>query len=268
MGLLSAEAQAELVQQLGGETVEAPEVEEQLEAEESEASAEIEEPEGEDYEEEEVLEADSAEESVEEEEYDPEAGHRVPYNRFKQINDRRKQLEDEMATRDRMIEEMKAKLNTRHAPKAEPEPSGDWDYDPEHEEVADPDGWAAQMKQVKDSNERLQIKFARMELDREIAEARESFPSVPEGYLWDSVAKDGSVSVLEAAQRYSTFVAEIEEAAIARHLGEMGDMEKAGKASAPPRPKSRGVAASSTRDAPPPENMDAARDAMLQYLRS
>ena len=273
MSLLSAEVQAQLVQQLSSgeeiEALESEETEEQLEMEESEASAEIEEPEeAEDEEEAEASSGDDEALEATEEEYDPEEGHRVPYGRFKQINDRRKDLEDQMTSRDRMIEEMKERLNARHAKKEAPPVDNDWDYEAEEDEVADPEGWAAKFGAVEESNRQMQVKFARMELDREIASARAEYPAVPENYLWDSVAKDGSVSVIDAAQRYSAFVAEIEEAAIARHLDEMGATEESGKAAAPPRPKSRGASASSTSEPPSPENMDAAREAMLQYLRT
>ena len=258
MSLLSAEAQEAMIQQLSGEEeVEAPEEEEQLEMDESEASAEIEEP---DDEEEDQLEASEAEE-----EYDPEEGHRIPYGRFKQINDRRKDLEDQMTSRDRMIEEMKAKLNNKFGESSNREAEESYEDEASDE---DPDSWESRMASLQDSNSRLEMKFARMELDEEIQGARKEFPDVPEDFLWDTIAKDGRVSALVAARQYSAFVAEIEEAAIARHLGERGEMEKKGKATAPPRPRSRGAASSSTRDAPQPENLDAAREAMLQYLRS
>ena len=272
---------ATIVAALEGKEIELPEEEESVE---SESDAEIyehdeeesHEEEGyeEEYEEEyeEAEEASEYDEEEEEEEHlyeDPQSGHRVPYDRFKQINDRRRQLEDEMAARDRELERMREELNTRHK---SPEPRRQQE---ESEEVFDysdddPDRYSSRLNEIHAANQRLEIKMARMELETEINEALEEYPNVPKEFLWDSIAKNGNVQAKEAAARYTEFVATIEEDAIARYLEENGGYEEEeAYESAPPRPSSR----SAGRSSPPSddfqlENLDQARLAMVEYLRS
>ena len=270
--LFDEDQHATIVAALEGKEVELPEEEESVEAESDPEVYEHEEEEL--HEEEEEYEggeesAEYDEEYEEEEEYEePESGHRVPYDRFKQINDRRRELEEEMAARNQEIERMREELNARHKapePRREREETEEiYDYSDE-----DSDRYSSRINEVHAANQRLEMKMARMELEGEIGEALEQYPHVPKEFLWDSIARDGNTKAVDAAARYTEFVATIEEDAIARYLHENGEEEEEVYESAPPRPSSR----SAGRSSPPSddlqlENLDQARLAMVEYLRS
>ena len=112
----------------------------------------------------------------------------------------------------------------------------------------------------------MQVKFATMELEREVSQALSEHPNVPEEYIWDSLAENGNQNAGDVAARYSAWVAEVEEAAIARYLSEN---QAAGEtASAPPRPSRKRSTSNSSEEEWKPRNTDDAREAMIEYLRS
>jgi len=238
--------------------------------EESESVNEVSEPENESEEEiatEEHEEEEGEAEFAGEEEYEAEEGHRVPYERFKQINDRRRELQEELQARETALEELQSQLNAKHSQQKQPEVPDDSyyfnDFEGEGEE-ADPDGWSQKFKLLENQNREIQVKFASMELEREITSAQSEYPDVPEEYLWETIAQNGNISARDAAAHYTEFVAGIEEAAIAKYLQESG-----GKADAPPRPQRKQTAASnSSNEEWQPKNTDEAREAMLAYLKS
>ena len=251
--MLSPEEQERMVARLqGGE----PEQEIQ------EAAPEVEEePIHEEEAEEEVTSVEAAE--AEDEYEEEEGGHAVPYDRFRQVNERRKTLQSEIADRDRRLEELQAKLNQQYQQAEQPTQS--YEYEPEYEE-ADPDSWAARFKQMESMNQEMQVKLAHMDLQKEIAEATAHFPNVPESYLWESIAQNGHVSAHAAAEQYNAFVAEVEEGAIARYLKEQ---EASAQHNAPPRPSSHQTVGTEHLAEPEgPRTLDEARQAMVMYLNS
>ncbi len=252
--MLSPEEQERMVARLQGNEPEqevqevAPEVEE--------------EPIHEEEAEEEVTSVEAAE--AEDENEEEEGGHAVPYDRFRQVNERRKTLQSEIESRDRRLEELQAKLNQQFQQAEQPRESND--YDLEDFEEADPDSWAARFKQVESANQEMQVKMAHMDLQREIAQAVTQFPNVPESYLWESIAQNGHVSAQAAAEQYSAFVAEVEEGAIARYLKEQ---EASVQHNAPPRPSSQQTVGTEHLAEPEgPRTLDEARQAMVMYLNS
>lgn len=226
-----------------------PEAEEEFVQEEEEEVTHVEATEAEDYEEEEE-----------------ESGHAVPYSRFRQVNERRKNLQEQIAARDRQLEELQAQLNQRAQQAATPEQPS-YEYEPDEYEEADPDSWAAKFKQLEESNQDLQVKMAHMDLQTEIAIATTEYPNVPENYIWEAIAQNGHLSALEVAEQYNHFVSEVEEAAIARYL-ESQKAEAAPK-NVPPRPSSQQTAGMEhLAEVAAPKTMDEARQAMLMYLNS
>lgn len=251
--MLTPEEQERMVSRLQGEEPEqevqeaAPEVEEEFSEEE--------------HTEEEDTSVEAAEAEDEYEEDD--GGHAVPYDRFRQVNERRKTLQSEIERRDRQLEELQAQLNQKYQQAEQHTPS--YEYEAEYEE-ADPDSWAARFKQMETVNQDMQVKLAHMDLQNEIAEATAQFPNVPESYLWESIAQNGHMSAQVAAEQYSNFVAEVEEAAIARYLHEQG---AAVEHQAPPRPSShQTVGTEHLAEPESPRTLDEARQAMVMYLNS
>jgi len=227
------------------------ELESQSVEEESDASGEEDELEEEDTSVEALSEDDDDEDEVEE-------GHRVPYGRFKQINDQRHHLRSQLEEKERFIAELESKMQARK----EPEQS----Y---YEEESDEDeafGSYDEIEALKQQNHAIQVKFATMEIESEIAAALEQYPNVPSEHLWESIAQDGSQRAMDVAKQYSTWVAEVEEAAINRYLNE----NENGEVDAPPRPSRKQTAKSNPDEESEwkPRNTDEAREAMVAYLRS
>lgn len=244
-----------VAQALLGEPVESDEeeLESQSVEEDSDTRDEAIEEASEELEEETIVEASD---DNEEEEEVPE-GHRVPYARFKQINDRRHALQSELEERERVIAELEARISKQ----SRPEQQERYESDPVFSEE-DPDDIAY----LKQQTQEMQIKFATMELEREVGDAVNQYPNVPEEYIWDALATDGNQNASDVAARYAEWVAEVEEAAIARHLAELEDKEKA---SAPPRPhRKQSATTASSGEEWRPKNTDEAREAMVAYLRS
>jgi hypothetical protein len=250
---MSEQVHADIVAALEGREVESEEEHEELESqsveEESEASDEFEE-----FEEEET----QVEASDDDDEYEAEEGHRVPYDRFKQINDRRHALQSELEQREQRIADLEQRLSQKvPAPQQDLLDENDFSFD---EEPSDDIAYLRQQTQE------MQVKFATMELEREVSQALSEHPNVPEEYIWDSLAENGNQNANDVAARYSAWVAEVEEAAIARYLSEN---QAAGEtASAPPRPSRKRSTSSSSEEEWKPRNTDDAREAMIEYLRS
>lgn len=250
---MDEQVHANIVAALEGREVESEEEHEELESqsveEESEASDEFEE-----FEEEET----QVEASDDDDEYEAEEGHRVPYERFKQINDRRHLLQSELEERERRIADLENELSQKvSSSQSDLLDENDFSFD---EEPSDDIAYLRQQTQD------MQVKFATMELEREVGQALEAYPNVPEEFIWDSLAENGNQNAGDVAARYSAWVAEVEEAAIARYLSEN---QAAGEtASAPPRPSRKRSTSNSSEEEWKPRNTDEAREAMIEYLRS
>lgn len=223
-------------------------VEEESGASEDQAVEEVEE-------EETVVDAAS-----DEDEYEPQAGHRVPYERFKQVNDNRRQLQAQLEEQERIIAEFKNKKSQQ------PEPEDSYSYSYDDDDSDESPGYDDELSYLRHQTQEMQVKFAAMELQKEITAAMQEHPNVPEDYIWETIAQDGNLSASDVAAQYSNWVAEVEEAAIARYLESQGQSGS----SAPPRPSKKQTAKSNPGAAEEwqPRNTDEAREAMIAYLRS
>ena len=63
-----------------------------------------------------------------------------------------------------------------------------------------------------------EVQMARYDLEHEVADAMHEFPGVPREVMLKAVASDPSVTAHEVAESYSSWVAEIEEAALADYI--------------------------------------------------
>tara|TARA_R100001163_G_C5046356_1_gene183622 strand:+ start:335 stop:1096 length:762 start_codon:yes stop_codon:yes gene_type:complete len=253
---MDEERHASIVAMLEGREVESEEEPEEFESqsveEESEASDELEE-------EEEETSVEAAADD-DDDEYEPEEGHRVPYDRFKQINERRHALQSELEQREQHIADLERRLSQKPEP-----PRQESTYDENDLSILDGDQ-TDDLTYLRQQTQEMQVKFATMELEREVGIATQEYPNVPEEYIWDALAQDGTQNASNVAARYSHWVAGVEEAAIARYLQEQSGGEVA---DAPPRPSRKQKSKSSSRDEEwRPRNTDEAREAMIEYLRS
>ena len=259
---MDEERHASIVAMLEGREVESDEEPEDLEELESQSVEEESEASDEFEEEEEETSVEAA--ADDDDEYEPEEGHRVPYDRFKQINERRHALQSELEQREQYIADLERKLSQKPEPPKQEQESGY--YDENDFSVFDGDQ-TDDIAYLRQQTQEMQVKFATMELEREVGIATQEFPNVPEEYIWDALAQDGNQNASDVAARYSHWVAGVEEAAIARYLDEQ--QSGGGVANAPPRPSRKQKSKSSSPDEEwRPKNTDEAREAMLEYLRS
>tara|TARA_R110002050_G_scaffold174854_3_gene307762 strand:+ start:6708 stop:7538 length:831 start_codon:yes stop_codon:yes gene_type:complete len=275
MSLLDQEQQDALIAQLTGTATEEPpqeletseEVEEyeeehgEEEAYEAEAEHEDEEyePEQEDGE---SYDASSEEHGKEEEEEVAE-GHRVPYERFRQVNQQRRNLESRLEARDLELKRLQERYESQNR-----QPQARRDYDNHHEEVESDVAWGAETAPRSDHLEDLQVRVAQMELEKEVSAAISEYPDVPENFIWESIAQNGNQRAHDLAAGYSSFVAEVEEAAIARHLEAMQEEEQQAQNSpAPPRIARRRTVRHQEQEVEQNLTLDQARDAMIAYLK-
>lgn len=199
---------------------------------------------------EETPEVDASDEEVEVEE-----GHRVPYNRFRQVLEARNKHRDELeALREKMSEsererDMLQRLTIQRATESQVQPKAQ-----EDEWLQDllGDGASPQQSQqdprysqMSSRLEAQEVALQQMKLEREIVVATEKYPSADRDSLLSAIYNDPSRSAMEVAEQYTTWLAGIEEAAIATYLGQnkpagdavASDSQKPGAA---PRPTKSG----------------------------
>ena len=188
-------------------------------------------------------------------EIEVEEGHRVPYSRFRQVLEARNKHRDELESlRERMTEsekerDMLQRMTMQRASESRVQPKAtedDWFQDlmgdeaPPQTTQQDP-----RYNQMASRLEAQEVALQQMKLEREVAEATERYPSADRDSILSAIYNDPSRSAMDVAEQYTSWVAGIEEAAIARHLGENKPEEVAAasdaqKPPAAPRPAKSG----------------------------
>tara|TARA_R100001594_G_scaffold145997_1_gene196796 strand:- start:278 stop:1144 length:867 start_codon:yes stop_codon:yes gene_type:complete len=181
-----------------------------------------------------------------------EEGHRVPYSRFRQVLDARNKHRDELESyREKMAEiekerDMLQRLTIQRASEPQVQAKSeedDWLSSLSGEQGAQPDD--PRYSQLKSRLEAQEVALQRMTLEREVAEAQQAYPGVDRDAILKSISEDPSRTAIEAAEQYSSWIAGIEEAAIARFQKEAGQelpVSEAAAPKAPPRPSKSGSA--------------------------
>lgn len=190
-----------------------------------------------------------------------ESGHAVPYQRFKEVNNSKKQLQAKAAQLEQELQEMRAKLESRPKTEDRVEKAKPSIYD-------DYASIAAAIDDVEDEKyttlskrlETFEVRAAQAELESEIAQAQRKYPDVPETVLLQAVIQNPDTSVMNIAKEYSQFIAEIEERALAKHA-------KKTAPAVPPRPQSSGTGVISS-SSNKPRTMSDARAAALAFLKT
>lgn len=242
MGLLDEDAHARLSAFLDGDTDIAevqsepePEAETSSEPAEDvnqEAGVEAQSEEPEEAQAEPSQEADSEADGTETAEEDA-SGHRVPYNRFKQMVDARNTLRDEATEMRQRLATLEEKANIAEQVRSvlpqqqpaqqaqKPEDRGLFeDLLDDLEGPPQPQGVDPRIDALMERMQQQEVALARRELEVEIATATEAHPGVPRSVLLQAVVADPNTPVMSVAESYSTHLAQIEEAAIARYLQE------------------------------------------------
>ena len=248
--------------------------EEKVEAAPSEVTADVKEPATKGEAKEAPSEPKAADSSASDD--DVPSGHRVPYNRFKSVIEARNQFQSEADGLKAQIEELKKQVDSsRASQQATPAPQKEVSDDAWLDELLGKTPEADSGSSVKSLEKRLfdtEVALARQDLEREIVAAREKYPNVDRDVILHAVSTNPSLSAEQAAERYSTWVNGVEEAAIARYLkdnpGAVAEAtEGATKKAAPPRPKPVGATGSSiAKDDPPPRTVKEGTSALRRFM--
>ena len=184
-----------------------------------------------------------------------EEGHRVPYNRFKQVLDARNTHRDEVESLRQELEKLKTQPQQFQRPaqqQVQPKPQvqsqeDDWwteyhgDSDREQQAPASQDPVYAELQQRVEAQE---VAFQKMVLEREINKAQEKFPAIDRGQILRAVVQNPAMPVMQIAEQYSTWLAGVEEAAVDRYLKDnpaaKAESESTQAPPAAPRPSKSG----------------------------
>lgn len=185
-----------------------------------------------------------------------EPGHAVPYQRFKEVNESKKQLKAKTAELERQLAETRAQLERKSESRNDVSHRSDLDdiiYSLENDSESN-DKYSSLEKRL----QTFEVRAAQAELEAEIASISRKFPEVPETVLLQAVISNPETSLVDVAREYTQFIAEIEERALAKHA-------KKTAPAAPPRPQSSGVPVVTTQGKP--RTMADARTAALAFLK-
>jgi len=187
-----------------------------------------------------------------------EGGHNVPYGRFKKVLEARNGHRDEVAALRSKLSDLEAQqaslLQERLAQRSTQAQVQSNDESSWLDELVGDDG-QAQAPQV---DPRLQgmakqieaqgVQLHRMQLEREVGAAMKKYPGVDRNQILQGVVQNPQASVMDIAEQYSSFVAGVEERAVANYLKQNPQLAEAIKAeaaaeakapapNAPPRPQ-------------------------------
>ena len=178
-------------------------------------------------------------------EVEVEEGHRVPYGRFKQVLDARNTHRDEVESLRQELEKLKSQPQQTYQPpqqqvQSKPQVQSqedDWwsEYQGTEQQTAQATVDDGKYNELQSRLEAQEVAFQKMVLEREISQAQEKFPSIDRGEILKAVVQNPAMPVMQIAEQYSTWLAGIEEAAIARYVGENPEArQKAAEPAAPP----------------------------------
>ena len=125
--------------------------------------------------------------------------------------------------------------------------------------------------QVPDQYEELNERLTRFEvqqqkalLEQELNSVLEQHPNVPRELLIQAVVQNPNENLNTVAERYSSYIAEVQEKAIAEHMKTVEVAPKKKKKAGPPRPKKTGAA--KTEEAPKPLDRDSRYKAVQEAI--
>jgi hypothetical protein len=195
-----------------------------------------------------VVDHGVADANVQTESSTTDAGHAVPYGRFKRINEQRKELQLEVQRLQSQFEALQQQQTQpqyhQPPPQAQPQREED-DTDAWLRDVlggADVDEATADPRydQLQSRLEQFEVRQAEVELEKEINMISREYPGVPDTVLLNAVIADPEVDLRNVASAYENYVGEIEERAIAQYV------ERNRGSGVAPRPKASGGATSGT----------------------
>jgi hypothetical protein len=236
-------------------------------------------------------EAQSTEEAPEEEDNKGSGKHRVPYSRFQEVVHARNKYQsevDDLRTQqgalqkelERLQSVSNRKAKTRRTEEHDEYDDNDLDDDFIQNGLEDEDSqqdasapWETHYKSLEERVQRFELEQAKSHLEEVLAEAHEKYPSVPRQailqHIVDKPPRPAQVreKVFELAERYTSYIAQVEEAAIAKHLGSL--QEGGGDKISAPRPSktSSGKTATLSSGEQKPKTLKEAKSSLLKFMR-
>ena len=158
-------------------------------------------------------------------------GHKVPYSRFKNVLESRNSFRSEVETYKEKLTSLEQKLanlqqSQERVPQQsfqQPEQEKTWldEYLASEQEAAAPE-WQQQFTGLNDRLYKFEVAQEENSLKAELADISVKFPSVPHNVLLKAVIDDPNANMTALAEQYSSFMAGVEEQAIARYLEGQG----------------------------------------------
>jgi len=145
-----------------------------------------------------------------------EGGHNVPYQRFQQVISAKNRLQEEKERLASQLQELQTQFetnNNRVVDKVETV-SDTFTDDFGSEGDEGDDRYSALESRV----QQFEVYKEEMLLEKELQTVAQEFPQVPRELLLQAVIDDPSADLLEVAGHYTTYVAQVEEQAIARYV--------------------------------------------------
>jgi hypothetical protein len=207
-------------------------------------------------------------------------GHRVPYDRFKQVLDARNAYRHEISQMREQMQELQEQFDARQQAPVAPAKQEHQDEDEAWLQslIGDDDpaskAYAQQLQTMEDRMYQQEVQMARYELEAEISDAQSAFPGVPREVMLQAVASDPNVSALEVAEGYSAFIAEVEEAALADYISQHGVPQELEQTEEPQaeevrRPARAGATVeSAAQEATRPASVKDASEMLREFMKS
>ena len=151
--------------------------------------------------------------------------HRVPYARFKEVVDARNGYKGEVDSLRKQVEELSVLMKQRNAETAPAHGRAEFSDEDlmsffDEEDAQEQAPWQSAMTEMQQRMHQYEVASATHTLEQELAAAASKYPVVPRQALLQAVINDDSANLMEVAEQYSSFIASVEEAAIARHMAE------------------------------------------------
>ena len=163
-------------------------------------------------------------------------GHAVPYKRFQKIIQARNSFREEGETLRDKNAELIAQLEESQRAKAPKEPVEEKDWLDEALSDDTPDQYA----ELNDRLNRFEVAQQKSLLEQELSSVLEQHPNVPRELLIQAVVQNPTEKLATVAERYSSYIAEVQEKAIAEHMKTVEVAAPVAKPG-PPRPKTSGA---------------------------
>jgi vacuolar-type H+-ATPase subunit I/STV1 len=176
-------------------------------------------------------------------------GHKVPYNRFKNVLEARNKFQSQASEYKTQVSSLEEKLQalqsqTQHTPAqtTQVESKNSWldEYLKEGTQEAAAPEWQQQYRSLNDRLYQFEVAQEEVKLRVELDNLVEVFPSVPQEFLIQAVINDPNVDLANKAEEYHAFVSGVGEKAIARYLEESPQGTADVVPEVPKRPSSTG----------------------------